>query len=104
MTTPPDCETHEEGELVNRREFVTRSLQGSLGLGASIHRWMEVVVPVSLLGLPSLAVPSGFGAGGLPTGVQLIGAPGTDRFVLEVGEAYHHATHWPQRMPPPDCV
>ena len=68
------------------------------------HRWMEVVVPVSLLGLPSLAVPSGFGAGGLPTGVQLIGAPGTDRFVLEVGEAYHHATHWPQRMPPPDCV
>lgn len=37
------------------------------------HRWMEVVVPVSLIGLPSLCVPAGFGAAGLPTGLQLIG-------------------------------
>ena len=35
--------THREGELVNRREFVTRSLQGSLGLGACM------LLPRSLL-------------------------------------------------------
>ncbi|MBB3771211.1 amidase [Angulomicrobium tetraedrale] len=65
------------------------------------HRWMEVVVPVSLLGLPSLAVPCGFGPGGLPTGMQLIGPDGGDEAVLAVGAHYHRATDWPARRPPP---
>lgn len=64
------------------------------------HRWMEVVVPVSLIGLPSLAVPCGFGAQGLPMGMQLIGRAGTDARVLAAGEAYHQVTRWPQRRPP----
>lgn len=66
----------------------------------SYHRWMEVVVPVSLIGLPSLNVPVGFGAEGLPTGVQIIGPTGADARVLALGEAYHSATHWPQMRPP----
>ncbi|MGV6848085.1 MAG: amidase, partial [Marinibacterium sp.] len=37
------------------------------------HRWMQVVVPAGLLGLPVLAAPAGFGAHGLPMGVQIIG-------------------------------
>lgn len=65
------------------------------------HRWMEIVVPVSLIGLPSLAVPCGFGADGLPMGMQLIGRSGADARVLAAGEAYHQATQWPQRRPPP---
>lgn len=64
------------------------------------HRWMEVVIPASLLGLPVVAVPAGFGAAGLPMGLQLIGAPGTDAMLLEVAEAYHRATDWPQARPP----
>lgn len=64
------------------------------------HRWMEIVVPVSLIGLPSLAVPCGFGADGLPMGMQLIGRSGADARVLAAGEAYHQATQWPQRRPP----
>jgi amidase len=64
------------------------------------HRWMEVVVPVSLIGLPSLCVPAGFGATGLPMGMQLIGRSGTDKRVLEIGEAWHRATDWPHRRPP----
>ena len=64
------------------------------------HRWMEVVVPVSLIGLPSLAVPCGFGPAGLPTGMQLIGAYGADAKVLAIGEQYHRATQWPERRPP----
>ncbi|MBE1282394.1 MAG: amidase [Rhodobacteraceae bacterium] len=65
------------------------------------HRWMEVVTPVSLLGLPSLAVPAGFGANGLPMGVQIFGRMGEDRRILEIGQAYHQATEWPQKVPPP---
>ncbi|MDG1131027.1 MAG: amidase, partial [Paracoccaceae bacterium] len=30
------------------------------------HRWMEVVIPVSLIGLPAVCVPAGFGAAGGP--------------------------------------
>jgi amidase len=64
------------------------------------HRWMEVVVPVSLAGLPCLALPAGFGAAGLPTGLQLFGPHGADRAILRLGQAYHRATDWPERRPP----
>ena len=64
------------------------------------HRWMEVVIPVSLVGLPALAIPAGFGANGLPMGMQLFGPRGADRAILRLGQAYHRATDWPGRHPP----
>jgi amidase len=64
------------------------------------HRWMEVVVPASLAGLPALSVPVGFGAAGLPMGMQLIGRAGSDAAVLAAGHAWHQATDWPGRRPP----
>lgn len=64
----------------------------------SYHRWMEVVVPASLAGLPVVAVPAGFGPNGLPMGLQLIGRRGADRQLLEVAQAWHEATGWPQRQ------
>ncbi|MFC2968767.1 amidase [Acidimangrovimonas pyrenivorans] len=66
----------------------------------SYHRWMEAVVPVSLVGLPALAAPAGFGASGLPMGFQLFGPRGADRRILQLGQAYHRATEWPQKRPP----
>ncbi len=30
------------------------------------HRWMQIAVPATMAGLPALAVPAGFGPGGLP--------------------------------------
>ena len=64
------------------------------------HRWMEVVIPVSLIGLPALALPVGFGPQGLPMGMQLAGRVGADAQVLAMGQAYHLATDWPGRCPP----
>ncbi len=64
------------------------------------HRWMEVVIPVSLAGLPSLNIPVGFGPQGLPMGMQLFGAYGTDAKVLAMGQQYHRATDWPGQNPP----
>lgn len=52
------------------------------------HRWMECVVPASLAGLPALALPAGFGPGGLPHGVQLIGPQGADGKLLAMGAAW----------------
>ena len=64
------------------------------------HRWMEVVIPASLIGLPALSVPLGFGPQGLPSGMQIIGRSGDDAGVLAIGQAYHRATEWPQKRPP----
>ena len=64
------------------------------------HRWMEVVIPASLIGLPALSVPVGFGPQGLPMGMQIIGRSGDDAGVLAIGQAWHRATEWPQRRPP----
>jgi amidase len=64
------------------------------------HRWMEVVVPASLIGLPALSVPVGFSDTGLPMGMQIIGRSGDDAGVLAIGQAWHLATEWPQHHPP----
>ena len=64
------------------------------------HRWMEVVIPVSLIGLPALSVPVGFGANGLPMGMQFAGPVGADAAILAMGQAWHEATDWPGKRPP----
>ncbi len=65
------------------------------------HQWMEAGVPVSLIGLPAVTLPSGFGADGPPAGVQLIGPRGADRALLAMACADHAATDWPGKRPPP---
>lgn len=64
------------------------------------HRWMQVVVPAGLIGLPVVNVPVGFGANGLPAGVQLIGPRGSDGALLQLAQQWHSATNWPQQRPP----
>ncbi|MEM6947858.1 MAG: amidase [Pseudomonadota bacterium] len=63
------------------------------------HRWMEVVIPASMLGLPALAVPAGFGAAGLPMGLQLIGPKRHDLDLLALAQPYHEAAPWAERRP-----
>jgi amidase len=63
------------------------------------HRWMEVVIPVSLIGLPCLAIPAGFGPEGLPMGVQLFGPNESDREILTLGQAYHSYHDWTATTP-----
>ena len=48
------------------------------------HRWMEVTILPTLAGLPAISVPVGFGAAGLPMGMQLIGRPRDDLGVLRL--------------------
>ncbi|SEB05986.1 amidase [Variovorax sp. YR216] len=58
------------------------------------HRWMEVVVGGTLSGLPVLNVPAGFGPGGLPIGMQVIGRAQADLAVLQIGHAYDLASKY----------
>ncbi len=52
------------------------------------HRWMECSIYASFAGLPAISVPTGFGASGLPMGMQLIGKPHADSQVLDLAQAY----------------
>jgi len=63
------------------------------------HRWMEVVIGPTLAGLPVAAMPAGFGANGLPAGIQIVGPARADRDVLAAAAAYEKATDWLARHP-----
>jgi amidase len=64
------------------------------------HRWMEVVILPTLAGLPSISVPVGFNAAGLPMGLQLIGKPQADLALLQLAHGYEEAIpDWLQIRP-----
>lgn len=65
------------------------------------HRWMQVVIPAGLVGLPVVNVPVGFGDNGLPAGIQLIGKHRSDGALLAFANEWHKATNWPGQRPPP---
>jgi len=52
------------------------------------HRWMEVVSYATFAGLPTISVPAGFGAEGLPMGLQLIGKPQGDAALLRLARHF----------------
>ena len=49
---------------------------------------------------PSLSIPCGFGAEGLPLGLMLTGARWDERQVLRAGHAFQQATDWHTARPP----
>ena len=54
----------------------------------------------SLLGLPSLALPSGFGRNDLPTSISFTGRAWREDRLLALGRAYQERTDWHTRRPP----
>ena len=56
-------------------------------------------IAVNLAGLPGLSHPAGFGADGMPVGLQLIGGYFAEARLLNVAHQYQQATDWHQRRP-----
>jgi aspartyl-tRNA(Asn)/glutamyl-tRNA(Gln) amidotransferase subunit A len=56
-------------------------------------------LPGSLAGLPGMSVPAGFGAGGLPVGLQLIGNYFDEGRLLHTAHALQQATDFHTRAP-----
>ncbi|WP_222272097.1 amidase [Modestobacter marinus] len=61
--------------------------------------WMRSCTLISATGCPALSVPGGVTADGLPVGLQLVTAPRTDRWLLEIGHAFEQATGFGRRRP-----
>ncbi|MBV8603777.1 MAG: Asp-tRNA(Asn)/Glu-tRNA(Gln) amidotransferase subunit GatA [Pelomonas sp.] len=56
-------------------------------------------LPGSLAGLPGMSVPCGFGAGGMPVGLQLIGNYFKEGQLLHTAHALQQATDWHLQAP-----
>jgi aspartyl-tRNA(Asn)/glutamyl-tRNA(Gln) amidotransferase subunit A len=56
-------------------------------------------LPASLAGLPGMSVPAGFGEGGMPVGLQLIGNYFDEGRLLHAAHAFQQATDFHSRAP-----
>jgi aspartyl-tRNA(Asn)/glutamyl-tRNA(Gln) amidotransferase subunit A len=66
---------------------------------AVIQRLTRFTRPINYLGLPALAIPSGFTRDGLPVGMQLIGRSFDEAVLLRIGAAFQRATDFHARAP-----
>jgi aspartyl-tRNA(Asn)/glutamyl-tRNA(Gln) amidotransferase subunit A len=60
---------------------------------------MQFTGVASLTGLPSLNVPCGFDADGLPIGMQIIGRPFSEALLFNIGHAFQKATAFHTKAP-----
>jgi aspartyl-tRNA(Asn)/glutamyl-tRNA(Gln) amidotransferase subunit A len=67
---------------------------------AVIQRLTRFTRPVNYLGLPSLSIPSGFNAKGLPIGMQLVGRSFDEATLITIGAAFQRATDFHDKVPP----
>ena len=65
------------------------------------HEWMKGTLLVTMSGCPSLAVPAGFNAEGLPIGIQIIAPNRRELDCLRLGYAYEAVANWTNARPPP---
>jgi len=56
-------------------------------------------MPFNVAGYPAISVCAGFGEGGLPVAIQLVGKPFQEPTVLRLADAYEKATDWRSRRP-----
>ena len=59
-----------------------------------------VIAAGNLTGLPALALPNGFGDDGLPTSIAFMGAPFSERTLLEIGCALQSGSDAHLKRPP----
>jgi amidase len=64
------------------------------------HRWMEVMIPITMSGCPALCAPAGFNDAGLPMGIQIVGRNHDEMGCLQIAHAYDRATGWVTRRLP----
>ena len=64
------------------------------GLGDFRDRSIRNTSPFDVYGWPTISLPCGFSASGLPIGLQISAASGQDTRVLQLAYAYEQATDW----------
>ena len=57
-------------------------------------------IPANLAGLPGMSIPCGFGVGGLPVGLHIVGNYYTEAGMLSAAHHFQRATDWHTKAPP----
>src|SRR4029453_6913073 len=67
----------------------------------SVSFWQKpsLLTAWNVTGQPVLALPNGFGRGGLTLGMHIVGRPFEETTILRMGHAYERATDWHTRRP-----
>ncbi|WFS03100.1 amidase [Rhizobium tumorigenes] len=66
----------------------------------NLHGFLGYTAPFNIAGSPSVTLPCGLSAVGMPLGVQLIGPHLSEAELLKAAHAYQQATDWHTRRPP----
>ena len=79
--------------------ILTASAAGEAPLIDRVPKWANFerpgfTIPFNVTGQPALSVCSGYGEGGLPLSIQIVGRPFADATVLAAGHAYETAHEW----------
>ena len=61
---------------------------------------LRYTAPFDMSGQPTLTLPGGMTADGIPVGFQIVGPAFAEAAVLAAGYAYQQATDWHCRRPP----
>jgi aspartyl-tRNA(Asn)/glutamyl-tRNA(Gln) amidotransferase subunit A len=70
----------------------------------AVPKWSNLerptfTMPFNVTGYPALSVCTGFGNGGLPVAMQIVGRPFDEATVFRAGHAYETASSWRSRRP-----
>lgn len=68
--------------------------------GDTYDRGRQFALPFSWVGVPSVSVPCGFDARGLPIGMQLVGDEMREALLLQIAAAFEGATPYHRMRPP----
>nr|WP_294563960.1 amidase [uncultured Rhodopila sp.] len=84
--------------------LITASAAGEAPKIHDVPKWAMLekpgfTMPFNVTGQHALSLCSGFGAGGLPVSLQVIGKPFQEATVLRAGHAYETAAHWRAKRP-----
>jgi aspartyl-tRNA(Asn)/glutamyl-tRNA(Gln) amidotransferase subunit A len=84
--------------------LVSASAQGEAPKIAEVPKWTSMekpsfTMPFNVTGQPAISICTGFGQGGLPVSMQLIGKPFQEATVFRAAHAYETATEWRKQRP-----
>ena len=80
---------------------IAQTIDGSPSdVAAIIGRVTRHTRAINYLGLPAVALPCGFSAGGLPVSMQIIGRPWSEPLLLRIADAFQRVTDMHLRTPP----
>ena len=78
---------------IERKTSLLNSAEGLVGA-------LRYTAPFDMSGSPTITLPGGFTADGLPIGFQLVGRHLDEALLVRAGHAYQQATDWHRRHPP----